>query len=159
MKRILLPAAIVLSFCALHLSCRAQAQAEGGQSFEFSSGGAYHISGLGEWKVRLDRQGAFSVQHDISGAVTDLGTHSLTPRENTETWDLIRAAQLDTMESSQRMGVPDEAQYVFTLGDGAKARSIKLWANDASRNAKIMALLDRLAALIETYTKEKPVLK
>ena len=43
--------------------------------------------------------------------------------------------------------------------DETRAHSVEIWINDARENDKIVALVDRIATLIETYTGQKPVLQ
>jgi hypothetical protein len=129
------------------------------QCFEFSSGGAYHIQGYGEWQVKVDSSGGLSVAHDVQGNVTDYGSFSLTKQETAEVWQLIRAVHLEELSSSQRAGVPDEVQYHFKLNDGKSVHGVKIWVNDARQNEQIVALVDQIGRLIQTYTGETPVLK
>ncbi|HID63278.1 MAG TPA: hypothetical protein EYP49_11145 [Anaerolineae bacterium] len=126
--------------------------------FEFSSGGAYHPQGFGEWRISLDAAGVFSITHNIRGETKDYGVFTLTEKENSELWELVRAAGIEGLESSPRSGLPDEVKYTFVLRDGTQAHSVEIWVNDARENDEIVALVDRLATLIEAYTGQKPVL-
>jgi len=133
-------------------------KASGNQVFEFSSGGAYHIAGSGEWQVRLDSAGAFSIAHNVRGVVKDYGVFSLAEKESVELWGLVRTANIGEMESSKRPGLPDEVQYTFALGDGTPTRSVKIWVTDARQNDRLVALVERIGTLIEKYTRQKPIL-
>jgi len=127
--------------------------------FEFSGGGAHHPKGFGEWQVRLDAAGAFSITHNVRDEVKDYGAFTLTERENSEMWELIRATNVESLESSQRPGVPDEVKYTFVLRDETQVYSVEIWINDARKNDEIVALVERIATLIETCTGQKPVLQ
>jgi hypothetical protein len=129
------------------------------RAFEFSSGGAHHPGGFGEWRVRLDAAGAFSITHSVRDEMKDYGTFTLTDRENSELWELIQIADIRNIASSQRPGVPDEVRYTFVLRDEIQAHSVEIWVSDARKNDKIVALVDRMATLIEAYTKQQPVLQ
>lgn len=130
-----------------------------GETFEFSSGGAHQIQGYGEWTVRLDEAGAFSISHDVRGSVKDYGTHSLAQQENTDLWTAVRAADIGSLQSSSRLGVPDEVQYTFSITDGGQTHTASIWVRDALQNDKIAVLVDNIAGLIEKYTGEKPVVR
>ncbi len=125
--------------------------------FEFSSGGAYHIEGFGEWQVRLEETGSLAIAHNVQGQVTTYGPFALTEQEQDEIWQLIRAANIDELDSSQRGGLPDEVQYTLTLGKRNTPTTI--WINEARKHDKLMALVDGLAVLIEKYVGQKAVLK
>ena len=150
---------IFLTVIVLGACCTPQPRLSENQMFEFSSGGAHHPQGFGEWRVRLDAAGVFSIAHNVRDEVKDYGAFTLTEGENSELWELIRAANIESLESSQRPGVPDEVKYTFVLRDEARAHSMEIWINDARENDEIIALVDRIATLIEAYTKLKPVLQ
>ena len=42
--------------------------------------------------------------------------------------------------------------------DETRAHSVEIWINDARENDEIVALVDRIATLIEAHTGQKPVL-
>jgi hypothetical protein len=127
--------------------------------FEFSSGGAHHPKGFGEWQVKLNAVGVFSITHSIQDEVKDYGAFTLTERENSELWELIRAADIESLESSHRPGFPDEVKYTFVLRDETQVHSVEIWINDACKNAEIVALVDGITTLIEAYSRQKPVLQ
>ena len=158
MQTTALSSVLLILAIAVGTSCTPQSRSSGNQAFEFSSGGAYHIQELGEWQVKLDSAGAFSITHIVRDEVKEFGTFTLTEGENSEMWQLIRAANIEGLASSQRPGVPDEVQYTFVLADDAQIHSVEIWIGDARENDRIVALVDGLAALIETYAKQKPVL-
>ncbi len=130
------------------------------QVFEFSSGGAYHLEGYREWQIKLDTGGNLSISHNVRGEIKNYGTFPLTEPENSELWQLIQAMRLEKMSPPQRAGMPDEAQYSFSLEDeNGHVRSVEIWINDARQNDKIVILVDQIALLIEQYTGQMPVLK
>ena len=149
---------LLIPAIALGVGCTSRQKPSENQVFEFSSGGAYHIEGFGEWQIKLDAAGAFTIAHNVRGEVKDYGTFSLTESEKSELWELVRAADIESIESSQRPGVPDEVQYTFVLSDETRSHIVKLWVNDARKNSGIVALVDRIGVLIEKYAKQKPVL-
>ena len=140
------------------VGCTSPFQSSTGQVWEFSSGGADHIQGLGEWQVTLDSGGAFSVAHNVRGDVEEYGSFELTERENSDLWELIEAAGIEDLESSERPGVPDEVQYTFVLKQGTGLHKAEIWVNDTRENDRITALVEGVAVLIEAYVHQKPVL-
>ena len=125
-------------------------------AFSFSSGGAYHPEGLGEWRVRLDASGRFEVAHQVMDEVEDFGPFQLEPEENRRIWELIEAVDIPNRKSSTRPGVPDEVQYTFALGSATCLHKVTLWINDAREDEALMALVEAIAALIEKYTGQVP---
>jgi hypothetical protein len=128
------------------------------QTFEFSSGGAYHVQGYGEWAIRADTEGMFSVTHNIRGEIVDYGSFLLADEESSELWRLIRGLAIEEMDSSDRLGRPDEIAYRFILRVNGKAYSVSLWGSDAREDERIVALVEKLLELIERHTGEEPVL-
>jgi hypothetical protein len=153
----LLPIFLVVITLGVH--CAPQPRLSEDHVFEFSSGGAHHPQGFGEWRVSLDAAGVFSITHNVRDEIEDYGAFTLTERENSESWGLVRAADIESLESSQRPGVPDEIKYTFALRDETQAHSVEIWINDARENDEIVALVDRIATLIEVYTGQKPILR
>ena len=146
--------AAILALASGVVSLRRQAEL---QAFEFSSGGAYHVDGYGEWTVVVDTRGALSVTHNVRGEVVDYGPFLLAGQENLDLWRLIRATGIESMESSDRLGVPEGVQYGFVLRDNGLTHSVGLWADDARESEGVVALVEQLAVLIEKVTGEKPV--
>lgn len=149
----------ILMLVATLTGCIPQSASLGDQAFQFSSGGAYHFEGYGEWRLRLEADGALSIEHDVRGEVKDYGFFTLSDRENQELWELIQTAGIENLESSQRPGMPDEVRYTFTLNNGTQAHTAEIWIDDARQNELLVALVDRLGALIRSYTGQEPVLK
>jgi len=139
--------------------CASQEEAAGGVLFELFSGGGYHAQDFGEWRIMVDERGSLSVAHDVRGSVTDHGTFALSSEENEVLWGLVRALRIEEMTSSDRPGIPDEVQYTFVLSDGRDAHTVKLWVGDAREDGAVMALVDRIAVLIEMHVGERPVLQ
>ncbi len=101
-----------------------------------------------------------SISHNGRGEVKGYGAFPLTEPENSTLWQLIRAMGLETISPPQRAGMPDEAQYSFSLADeNGRVRSVEIWINDARQNDRVVALVDRIGLLIEQYTGQTPVLK
>ena len=146
--------AAILALASGVVSLRRQAEL---QAFEFSSGGAHHVEGHGKWIVVVDTYGALSVTHNVRGEVADYGSFSLTGQENSGLWKLIRAIEIESMESSDWPGVPEEVQYGFVLRHQGLTHSASLWADDARESEGVVALVEQLAVLIEKLTGEKPV--
>ncbi len=131
----------------------------GKQMFEFSSGGAYHFEGYGEWQIKVDTGGNLSISHNVQGDIKDYGTFPLTESENSALWQRIRATGIETMTPPSRAGMPDEAQYSFSLEDeNERVRRVEIWINDAQQNDKVVALVGQISSLIEQYTGETPIL-
>jgi hypothetical protein len=63
------------------------------------------------------------------------------------------------MESSTRLGLPDEVQYTFVFTNGDSEREIKIWINDAVENVNLMAIVEALGEVIQAYTRQEPILK
>ena len=63
------------------------------ERFGFSSGGADHLSGYGEWQIVLDREGLFGIVHKSGEDVRDLGGFPLTEAEAAEIWSLVQDVQ------------------------------------------------------------------
>ena len=153
----LLPSLMVfVSLTVLSVGCSITPVIE--ETFEFSSGGAYHLSGYGEWIVRLDADGNFAVKHKVGDDVIDYGMFTLTETEKATLWGQVHVAGIGAMVSSTRAGVPDEVQYTFTLARGAHTHEVKVWGNDVREDEALTALLGLVARMIERYSGETPVL-
>lgn len=128
------------------------------QVFEYSSGGANHPGGQGEWRVRLTSGGLFTVTHVVGERATVLGSFFLTKDETDRLWQLISDADIGRQESSARLGIPDEPKHTFTLRGKEAGRSVAIWANDLDKQKPLAAVRDEIRKLIEAYTGKKPVL-
>jgi hypothetical protein len=126
--------------------------------FAFSSGGAYHFQGGGEWKVRADDDGHLSVEHDIFGAVTRFGPFQLSEDESAALWDLIAGAAFEQRTSPPGPGMPEESLLGFALSAQESLLNVQLWTSEALQDDPILKLLDEISALIEKYTGKKPEL-
>ena len=127
--------------------------------FAFSSGGAYHFQGRGDWKIRVDERGTLTVEHNVFGAVTGYGPYQLLPAESRSLWECIEAAGFDRRSSSRRRGNPDEALLAFALFSGEKLHSAQLWAGEAFDDHSITSLINWITELIGKYTGKEPVLR
>jgi hypothetical protein len=126
--------------------------------FEFRSGGAYHFQGLGEWVVTLDRDGNFTISHDVRGEITDYGVATLTGDEQAQLRELARLFDGAQIKSSARMGTADEVMYIFVVKDKFGTRTTNIWINDAGAHDEIVELVQYIGVLIEKYTGRKPAL-
>ncbi len=127
--------------------------------FEFSSGIAQHPSGHGAWQVQLAHTGEFSVRHAIPSHTILYGPFKLTDKENAYIWGLVEDAEIEGLRSSTRAGVPDEAQYTFTLHLEEGQHTSTLWVSDALKNLSLAILVMQLGTLIETYTDQTPIIR
>ena len=127
------------------------------RTFEFIGGGAHHPEGFGEWRVGLDAAGTFRAAHNLYGDVTDYGPFTLTESENAQMWALIEAAGIDSLESWQRFGEPDEITFTFTLQDGTETHLVQIWAGDIE-NDDVAALVAGIVALIHAYTGQEAII-
>ncbi|MFQ5399464.1 MAG: hypothetical protein ACE5E7_07685 [Anaerolineae bacterium] len=144
---------------ALGASCAAPARPSDDAVFEFSSGGAYHVEGYGAWQTSLDAGGTFTAVHDVRGEVEEFGPYELTEAQNDELWALIHATGLQDLSSSERLGLPDEVQYTFSLIEKGQVHEAALWAGDAREHEALMTLIEYIAALIEEQTRQTAVLR
>jgi hypothetical protein len=129
-----------------------------GWTFSFSSGGAYHPKGYGEWHVRLDVKGRFDVTYQVGDTVEPYGPFQLEPEGAEELWTLIQTAGIPERESSTRPGIPDEPRYTFALEGPTCVFRVELWAGEVEEDAALTALIERISALIRVYTGEEPVI-
>lgn len=127
--------------------------------FEFRSGGACHISGLGEWTVTLESEGDFHISHDVGGEMKDYGSYILTNEEKSKLWELVHDFDGAKVKSSIRMGVADEVMYIFIVNEKGLTRAANIWIDDAREIDEITKLVDYIGVLIEKYTGEVPVLR
>jgi hypothetical protein len=128
------------------------------QFFAFSSGGAYHFHGFGEWKVRADDSGHLTVEHDLFGEVMSFGPFQLLPDESAVLWELITHAAFNERTSSPGPGDPDETMLGFALS-AKEMHSVQLWASDAFVDLSIKELVNEIGKLIEKYTGKIPTLR
>jgi len=127
--------------------------------FAFSSASAHDSDGFGEWRVRAEESGRFSIEHNVPGAVTDFGSFHLSPSETASLWDLITAAAFEQRSVSHRAAVPHEAMLAFALSAQERLHSVQLWATEAGADESIARLIESVGGLIEKYTGTKPVLR
>ncbi len=142
----------------LNFGCTPSSNAFTEREFSYSSGGAYHISGFGEWSITLDQAGNFAVTHIVNDMITDYGTFALSTEENAALWDLIDAADINKLKSSGRLGMPDEVQYTLALTENGRRHEVQIWIDEAQKIEAITQLVAKIGSLIETYTGQQPVL-
>ena len=130
------------------------------RSFAFSSGGACHFQGFGEWKVRADDNGSLAIQQDLFGTLKDFGTFNLSPVDTASLWELIADAAFEQRASSTGPGIPDDCMMGFALSaQETPLHSIQLWASEAFADNSIKRLIEKIENLIEKCTGQKPVLR
>jgi hypothetical protein len=127
--------------------------------FAFSSGGAYHFQGNGEWKVRADEDGHLSVEYNVFGVVTRFGPFQLAQDDAALLWDLIAGAAFEQRDSPPGPGMPEESLLGFALSGQSSLFNVQLWASETREDAPILNLLGELDRLIEKYTGRKPALR
>ena len=124
--------------------------------FTFSSGGAHHISGFGEWSVRIDSDRSFHVTHNVRGKIREWGPCELSAAQASKIWKLVDELGIKELPSSSRSPVPDEGEYTFgaVLADKASYSARLLW-NDAHKIPGAINLRDCLYSAIQEHTGEK----
>lgn len=129
------------------------------RSFAFSSAAVRDDDGFGEWRLRAEESGLISIEHNVLGAVTDLGSFLLSPTETASLWDLIAAAAFEQRTPARGALFPQEALLAFALSAQETLHSVQLWANEAFADETIVRLIEDVEELIEKYTGKKPVLR
>jgi hypothetical protein len=129
------------------------------QTFEFSSGGAYHIQGWGEWSIQLDAGGALTITHNVLGKIKNYPPVALAPEQSQVVWNLVQAVKFENLAPSQRPGLPDEVQYTFQIQDSERIYRVAIWINDARKTQLLMALVDAIGELIKARAGEKVILR
>lgn len=145
-----------LSF--LIFGCTPKSDSASTREFSFSSGGAHHIEGYGEWIVTLDQDGNFAVKYNVSDVITDYGTFNLTPEENDSLWAQVKAANIDELKTSHRLGLPDEVQYTLSLTENGTRHEVQIWIGEVREIEALVKLVAQIGVLIEAYTGQQPVL-
>ncbi len=121
--------------------------------FKFSSGGAYHPEGIGEWRVTLEADGTFEPTHQLGDVIHEYGPFTLSEAENQELWALIASADFASLpETFTRLGIPDETAYTFVVDGRHTATTVEIWTADAQQNPALLALTNQIFQLIEAYT-------
>jgi len=126
---------------------------------EFNSGGRYHPSGYGEWRIRLNGDGSVVAIHDVGDRTESTDTFVPTKTETRKLFSLFCALDIKRMKSSDRPGVPDEVKYSFGLKDGSGNYSKSMWINDARENRAIQDLIGYLEVLVKKYTGKEPIMR
>lgn len=126
--------------------------------FEFSSGGAYHIGGFGEWVFAVDGAGSMTVKHNTRGEIAAYGPYDLTAAEAAYLRKLVNAAELGAVDFPPRPGAPDEVSYRFEVHRKGEDVVLEVWKNDVRKHDDLAAVVNEIGELIEKYVGEKPVL-
>lgn len=129
------------------------------QYLEFNSGGRYHPSGYGQWRVRLCPDGSVVADHEVGDRAESSDVFVLTALESRTLFSLFCAVDIKRMKSPDRPGLPDEVLYSFALKDGSGSYAASIWINDARENRAIVELVAYLEQLIEKYTGKRPVMR
>ena len=125
--------------------------------FEFSVGGAYHPSGFGQWQISLTEDGSFYPVHHLRDERIAYGPFTLVEAENEAVWRLIEAAAISRRpETFQRLGLPDETAYIFSLTESNTTDTVEIWADDAAQDEALAALVTYLETLLTTYVQPSP---
>jgi hypothetical protein len=157
----ILAAMLILTFGCASVSSGASdiISKRGVTIFEFRSGGAYHISGFGEWIVTLKAPAEFSIKKKVREETTGYGTRTLTEEEKTKLWMLIDAVDIINLKPPNRDASPDEVILTFSVEDAEGIHIREILIGDAREREAVVNLIDYIAVLIEKYTNEIPVLK
>ena len=135
------------------------APAAAGRAFEFSSGGAYHLGGHGEWVFAVNDAGEMTIAHNVCDEdVSKYGPYELTSSQVGALWDRVDAAALADVDFPVRPGVPDEVRYRFEVRGEGEDVVLEVWVNDAREHAGLVALVNCCGALIHSYAGIEPVL-
>jgi len=126
--------------------------------FTFSSGGAHHPEGFGEWLFTLNQGPWVEIAHHVGDDLTDYGEFELGWEEASALWRLVEAVDVVSLESSTRPGLPDEPVFTLELERGDGLYTVELWANDARETADVAALVEAIGSAIESCTGVTPVL-
>jgi hypothetical protein len=127
--------------------------------FAFSSGGAQHDQGFGDWRIHTDANGNLTIEYNLLGGVTRFGPFRLSAREAQSLWDLIAGAGFDRRMTQSSRGKPDEAVLAFVLFAGKGLHSVQLWSSEALQDASVRPLINEISTLIEKYTGRKALLR
>ena len=156
-ERILLLTLACLPF--LVFGCVSQPAPIETREFYFSSGGAYHFEGYGEWSILLGKDGSFAVSHNVQGEIIEYGPYILSAEENAGLWNLVDAAGVNSLKSSERPGIPDEVQYTLALKENGSRHEVQIWIGEVQEIENVTRLVDQIGVLIEAYTGQQPVMK
>jgi hypothetical protein len=130
-----------------------------GRTFEYSSGGAYHFEGYGEWLVIVDDDGDMTITHNTyDDEIVDYGPYDLTAAEVAGLWEAVDAIDLEDIYFEPRPGVPDEVSCRFEVKGEGEDVVLATWINDIREHKGLADIINYCGALIQKYTGVKPVL-
>ena len=121
-------------------------------SFSLSTGNEYHPSGLGAWKVDLDEQGVMLASWHQLGQETRFGPFQLEKEANEQIWELISHMNLPNISSSERMGIPDEVMYTFTLDANDVHYHAWMWQGEIENSPPVRAVVAAINRWVTTHT-------
>lgn len=151
-------AIIFVGSTSLSISASDVVSKRGVTLFEFESGGAYHISGFGEWIVTLTSPTKFSIEKKLRDKTTSHGMVTLTEDEKTKLWGLIDSTDIVNLKPPHRDASPDEVILTFRVDDNVGTHIREVLVGDAREREAVVSLIKYIGILIEKYTGEKPVL-
>ena len=126
------------------------------KSLTLRAGNAYHPEGMGEWVIHLYADGTFSARHNVQDATTKYGPYTLSDEEAQEPWSLVAAAEIESLPRTfERLGVPDETAYEFSLHSAEEVYLSEMWVDNAENYPKAQALAERMIELMEAYTGQR----
>ncbi|MFH1784889.1 MAG: hypothetical protein ABH842_00525 [Candidatus Micrarchaeota archaeon] len=111
---------------------------------EFSSGGANHPIGYGEWGLKFSGN-QLSIIHNVKGKITGYGTFQLDENE------LKQFEKIPELKNSERDGIPDEVMYTFRINGNVAG----IWANDFEEQW----IIGFFTKLIKKYTNQDAILR
>jgi hypothetical protein len=138
--------------------CAASAPSPTFRAFEFSSGGAYHPEGFGEWRVRVTRDGTLEIVHQLKEEVRGWEPRRLEPPELTELFRLVERVREVVERTGERPIAPGESTYTLTLEDNGRRETIRVPRESADRLEGVAEFVDGIRELIVAQTGEVPVL-
>ena len=126
------------------------------KSFSLYSGSAHHPEGMGEWVFFLNSTGVLTIRHNVYDESTKYVPYTLTDDEQQALWLLIADAKIESLPRTfERLGVPDETTYSFSLHTVNDVYLVEMWADDAELYPGVSPLVEQLFLLLEKYTGEK----
>ncbi|MHA2364853.1 MAG: hypothetical protein ACXAC7_12935 [Candidatus Hodarchaeales archaeon] len=124
--------------------------------FSFSSGGAHHISGFGEWQVKIE-ESSITITLNLHGEIKNYGIFELESNDLNIIKEYLDKCEFNSLKSLTRPGVPDEVIMSFKLKEDKNQFKINKWAKEVQKNQNLAELTEFLKTLIIRFTKKTPV--
>jgi len=147
---------ILCVIAAFLISCSHNDELELIDYLEVWSGGS-HVAEYGTWTAIFDTGSTFRISYIFSDSTTSYPNVQLTTAEHQELWALLDKADIQSLKSSTRAGVPDEVMTTYIFGAHGSLDTLKIWQSDARKNDALLALLNRIKGLISKYTAVDPI--